>query len=143
MWNDVVYQPGELKAIAYKESAAIGEDNVKTSGEPFELRLTPDRKKISSGGMDLSYITIEAYDKDGNLCPLADNNINITIKGPGKIAGVGNGNPQSMEPFQTESIELFYGKALVIIRSGFKKGMLEITTNCDGLKKTLTNIEIE
>ena len=143
MWNDVVYQPGELKAIAYKEGAVLGEDIVKTAGEPFELRLTPDRKKIGSGGMDLSYITIEAYDIEGNLCPLADNKIDITFKGPGRIAGVDNGNPQSMEPFQVNSVKLFYGKAMLIAGSGFKKGTLEITVNSDGLKKAVAGIEVE
>ena len=143
MWNDVVYQPGELKAIAYKEGAAIGEDIVKTAGEPVELRVTPDRKKIASGGMDLSYILIEAYDKEGNLCPLAGNKITISVKGPGKIAGVGNGNPQSMEPFQAENIKLFYGKAMVILGSGFKKGTLEITADADGFNKSVTSIEVE
>lgn len=93
--------------------------------------------------MDLSYILIEAFDNEGNLCPLADNKIDITIKGPGKIAGVGNGNPQSMESFQAESIKLFYGKAMVIVGSGFKKGTLEITANSDGLKKTGTTLEVE
>ncbi|MEI8046369.1 MAG: glycoside hydrolase family 2 TIM barrel-domain containing protein [Bacteroidota bacterium] len=143
MWNDVVYQPGELKAIAYKEGAVLGEDIVKTAGEPFELRLTPDRKKIASGGMDLSYITIEAYDNEGNLCPLAGNKIDITLKGPGRIAGVDNGNPQSMEPFQAESVKLFYGKAMLIVASGFKKGILVITVNSDGLKKAVVGIESE
>jgi beta-galactosidase len=81
MWNDVVYQPGELKAIAYKEGVVIGEAIMKTASDAVELRLTPDRKSITSGGMDLSYITIEAFDKDGNLCPLADNKIQISVKG--------------------------------------------------------------
>jgi beta-galactosidase len=143
MWNDVVYQPGELKAIAYKEGVVNGEAIMKTAGEAVELRLTPDRKSITSGGMDLSYITIEAFDKDGNLCPLAKNKIEISVKGPGKIAGVDNGNPQSMEPFQAESINLFYGKAMVIVSSGFKKGTLEISANSEGFKKSVTNIEVE
>ena len=143
MWNDVVYQPGELKAIAYKEGVVNGEAIMKTAGEAVELRLTPDRKSITSGGMDLSYITIEAFDKDGNLCPLADNKIQISVKGSGKIAGVDNGNPQSMEPFQAESINLFYGKAMVIVSSGFKKGTLEISANSEGFKKSVTNIEVE
>lgn len=143
MWNDVVYQPGELKAIAYKEGALIGENLLKTAGDPVELRLTPDRKKIASGGMDLSYILIEAYDKEGNLCPLAENKITISVKGPGKIAGVGNGNPQSLEPFQAETIKLFYGKAMVIVGSGFKKGTLEINANSDGFNKSVTTIEVQ
>jgi beta-galactosidase len=74
---------------------------------------------------------------------LADNKIQISVKGSGKIAGVDNGNPQSMEPFQAESINLFYGKAMVIVSSGFKKGTLEISANSEGFKKSVTNIEVE
>lgn len=143
MWNDVVYEPGELKAVAYKEGTAIGENKVKTAGAPYQLRLTPDRKRIASGGMDMSYVLVEAYDKDGNVCPLADNKISITLKGPGKIAGVGNGNPQSMEPFQASTIKLFYGKAMIIVGSEFKKGTVEVTSSTDGLKKAVTNVVIE
>ncbi len=85
MWDDVPYQPGELKAVAYKEGAQIGEAIVKTAGDPYKIKLTPDRKTIEAGVMDLSYILVEAYDKDGNLCPLADNKIEFDILNNGKI----------------------------------------------------------
>jgi beta-galactosidase len=143
MWNDVVYEPGELKAVAYKEGVVIGESILKTADTPYELRLTPTRKKIASDGMDLSYILIEAYDKNGILCPLADNKINITLKGPGRIAGIGNGNPQSKESFQSDSIKLFYGKAMIIVGSEFKRGNVEITSSAADLKKAVANIVIE
>jgi len=143
MWNDIGYQPGELKAIAYKEGKVIGESLIKTAGEPYEIRLTPDRKNIAAGGMDLSYVLIEAFDKNGNPCPLADSQVDISIKGPGKIAGVGNGNPQSLDPFQADYVKLFYGKALLIVRSEFKKGDVEVTATSKGLNKGVTSIKIE
>jgi beta-galactosidase len=143
MWTDVVYQPGELKAVAYLDGKAIGEGYMKTAGEPYRLKLIPDRKKIHADGTDLSYILIEATDKDGNLCPLADNKINLAITGPGEIAGVGNGNPQSNDPFRTTYVRLFYGKAMVIIGSGLKKGSLEITASSDGMAKATATIKVE
>jgi beta-galactosidase len=143
MWNDIAYEAGELKAVAFKEGVVIGENIMKTAGEPYEIRLTPDRKTISSGGMDLSYIVVEAYDRNGNPCPLADNQIDFSVKGPGMIAGVGNGNPQSLEPFQSDNIKLFYGKALLILRSDFKKGDVEVTATSKGLIKNTTVIQIE
>ena len=115
MWPDVNYQPGELKAVAYKEGTVIGEKVLKTAGEPYQIRLTPDRTTIHADGMDLTYVLVEAYDKEGNLCPLAKNKIDISVTGPGKIAGVGNGNPQSMDPFQANFVNLFYGKAMIIV----------------------------
>lgn len=143
MWNDVSFQPGELKAVAYKEGAVIGEAVMRTAGEPAELRLTADRKSIKSGGMDLSYIVVEAYDKNGNLCPLADNQVDFAIKGPGTIAGVGNGDPQSLDPFQASFVKLFYGKALLIVRSDFKKGDVEVTASSKGLAKKSAVIRVE
>ena len=143
MWNDIGYEQGELKAIAYKEGTVIGESALKTAGEPYEIRLTTDRKTISDDGMDLSYIVIEAFDKNGIPCPLADNQIDFSIKGPGTIAGVGNGNPQSLEPFQANNIKLFYGKALLILRSDFKKGDVEVTATSKGLVKNTAMIKIE
>ncbi|MBW6500074.1 MAG: DUF4982 domain-containing protein [Bacteroidales bacterium] len=143
MWKDMVYKPGELKAVAYKEGVRIGESIMKTAGEPYEIRLTPDRGTISAGGMDLSYITIEAYDRNGNLCPLADNRIDLTVKGAGKSAGVGNGDPQSLDPFQADFVRLFYGKALLIVQSGFEKGDVEITASSAGLAVKSALIKVE
>jgi beta-galactosidase len=143
IWNDVTYQPGELKAVAYKEGAVIGEAVLKTAGEPYNIRLTPDRQVISADGMDLSYILVEAVDKDGNLCPLASNKIDISISGPGNIVGVGNGNPQSIDPFQANFVNLFYGKAMIIVGSDFKKGDVKVTAETAGLIKDVKLIKTE
>ena len=143
MWPDVTYHPGELKAIAYKEGTLIGEAVVKTAGEPYQIRLTPDRSVINADGTDLSYILVEAYDKNGILCPLADNKIEITLSGPGKIAGVGNGNPQSFDPFNANYVNLFYGKAMIIVGNDFKKGELTVTAESKGLLKDVKRLKIE
>jgi beta-galactosidase len=107
------------------------------------MRLLPDRKTISAGGMDLSYIIIESIDKDGNICPLADNRIDISIKGAGSIAGVGNGNPQSLDPFKADYVNLFHGKALLIIRSDFMAGKVEVKTSSKGMTDGTTTITVE
>ncbi|MFO7620401.1 MAG: glycoside hydrolase family 2, partial [Bacteroidales bacterium] len=119
------------------------ESLMKTAGEPYEIRLTPDRGTISTGGMDLSFVVIEAYDRNGNLCPLANNRIDLSIKGAGKSAGVGNGDPQSLDPFQADFVRLFYGKALLIVQSGFEKGDLEITASSAGLTAKTAMIRVE
>jgi beta-galactosidase len=143
MWNDVVYQPGELKVVAYKEGTAIGEKILKTASAPYQLKLTSDRSVIHADGLDLSYILVEAYDKDGNLCPLANNKIDITLSGPAKIAGVGNGNPQSFDPFQANYVKLFYGKAMIIIGSEFKKGDVKVTVKSEGLVQDVKVLKVE
>jgi len=141
MWFDVPYEPGELKAVAYKEGKIVGETVVRTAGDPYTIKLTPDRSTIEATGDDLSYVLVEAYDKDGNLCPLADNTIHFEIKGPGEIAGVGNGNPQSLEPFVSNTMSLFYGKAMLIVRSVENTpGKIGIVASSEGLKNATVTV---
>ena len=143
MWNTTIYEPGELKAIAYKDGQKIGGQTLKTAGEPYQLKLTPDRKTIKANGEDLSYILVEAFDKKGNPCPLATNKIQLKVNGEASIAGVGNGNPQSFEPFKSDYVNLFYGKAMIILKSEFKKDAITLTATSQGLKEAKTTITIE
>ncbi|MBC8181623.1 glycoside hydrolase family 2 protein [candidate division KSB1 bacterium] len=141
MWHEVIYQPGELKAVAYKEGKEIGQAVVRTAGEPEYLTLTPDRIHIEATGDDLSYILVEVFDKNNNACPKADNLVRFNIDGPATIAGVGNGNPQSLEPFKANHRKLFFGKAMLILRSKKgEKGKINITATSDGLKRAKTSI---
>lgn len=142
VWNDVAYQTGELKAVAYKEGTMIGEGIMRTAGEPASLKLTADRKTIKGDGLDLSYILVEAIDKSGNPCPLAANDVAIQITGGASIVGVGNGNPQSLDPFQGNKVKLFYGKAMIIL-SGSKKGESKVSVSSQGLAAASTLIKID
>jgi hypothetical protein len=133
-WVDVVYEPGELKAVAYKNGQRIGEAVMRTAGKPAALRLTPDRKELSATGEDLCYILVEAVDGKGTLCPLADNSVRFKVEGPAVIAGIGNGNPMSFEPFQADSRKLFFGKAILILRTKENQaGAVHVTAESDGL----------
>lgn len=141
MWLDVIYEPGELKAVGYKNGRIVGEAIVKTAGEPNSIKLTPDHYEINATGEDLSYILVEAFDKEGNICPLADNMVNFKIKGPGIVAGVGNGNPQSHEPFIANYRKLFNGKAMLILKSvKGETGSIEVSASSDKLKGIKVNI---
>ncbi len=142
MWKDVVYEPGELKAVAYKDGVTIGEARVRTTGEPARLKLTPDRTTIKADGKDLSFILVEALDKDGLPHPLADNWVTIEISGDGRVAGVGNGNPQSLNPFQSDEVELFYGKAMIIISSAYEEGEVKVKVTSGDLNPAITRIRI-
>ncbi len=141
-WLDVPYEPGELKAVAYKDGQPIGEAVMKTAGAPAKIRLTPDRKSLAATGDDLCYLLVEAVDADGNLCPLADNLIDFKVDGPATIAGVGNGNPLSIEPYQADHRKLFFGKALLIVRMDEGTGgEVKITASGEGLKPSTAAIK--
>ena len=133
-WNEVVYEPGELKAVAYKNGTEIGSAVVRTAGEPAAIRLTPDRMRLSASGDDLCYVLIEAVDENGTPCPLAENLIHFKVGGPGEIAAVGNGDPLSIEPFQADYRKLFFGKAMLIVRTvAGQGGKIHIRATSDGL----------
>ena len=117
IWPDVTYQPGQLKAIAYKGDKRLGQAIVNTASQPAKLRLTADRTVIDADGMDLCYVTIEMTDKDGNLCPWAMDNLTFTVEGPAKLIAVGNGNQMGFDSFTDNTHRLFYGKAVAILRS--------------------------
>ncbi len=114
---------------------------VRTAGKPAYLKLIPDRSRIDADGEDLCYILVEAYDKKGILCPHADHLVRFTIDGPADIAGVGNGNPQSTESFLADYRHLFFGKAMLIVRSvEGVEGRIKIVAKSDGLKEAKTSV---
>lgn len=143
MWKTTKYEPGEVKAVAYKNGEKIGESVIKTAGDAYRLKLTPDRKTIKADGKDLSYILVEAFDKNGNPAPLADNLLHIKVEGAGHLAGAGNGNPQSLDPFQDDKVNLFYGKAMLIIESDFEKGKVSVKVEAEDLKNASETITVE
>jgi beta-galactosidase len=134
-WDDVVYQPGILKVVAYKNGKVWATDEVKTAGTPAELKLEPDRDKISADGKDLSFVTVTVADKDGVMEPRAANLIHFEIKGPGEIVAVDNGDPADFESFQAHDHKAFNGLCLVIVRGiPGQTGKIELAARADGLK---------
>jgi beta-galactosidase len=134
-WNEVVYEPGELTAVTYNDGDRIGSATVRTTGPAAAIRLSPDRTQLVASGDDLCYVLVEAVDEAGSVCPLANNRVHFTVSGPAEIAGVGNGDPLSIEPFQADDCKLFFGKAMLIVRTlEGQDGEMQITAAADGLK---------
>jgi len=127
MWNDVVYEPGELKVVAYNENDEVqAEQIIKTAGTPYSMKLSADREEIRSGGHDLSFVTIEIVDKDGNLCPRADNLLFFNVSGAGKLKAVCNGSPIDHSSFSSNYMRAFSGKIVAIIESGEEPGEIAL-----------------
>jgi len=143
MWPDVIYEPGALRVVAYQSGQVLGERTVATTGQATTLRLTPDRTQLNASGMDLSYILVEAYDAAGRLVPLADQEVQISIEGPGTLAGAGNGNPQSFDPLQNQIVHLFYGKAMLIVRSQQDEGTIRVAVAAKGMRGDSTKITVQ
>lgn len=141
-WNDVNYEPGALRVVAFdKNGAPAAEKEVKTAGQAARVELTPDRPEIAADGNDISFVTTRIVDAEGNLCPRADNKLRFHLKGPGKIAAVGNGDPTGMESFGADCQKAFHGLCMLIVASvANKAGKIRITVSSDGLTDAETTI---
>ncbi len=134
-WDDVVYEPGVLKVVAYKHGHKWATDTVKTTGPATKLTLQADRTKIAATGVDLSYITVTVADHDGLQVPRSKNHVKFTLQGPGDIVATDNGDATSFESFQAPEHNAFNGLALVIVRTrADQPGTLKLTAESDGLK---------
>jgi beta-galactosidase len=116
-WDDVIYRPGVLNVIAYRNGKLWATDTMMTAGPPARLALSADRTNIRNDVLDLSFITVRLVDKAGITVPRADDSITFTIDGPGEILATDNGDATSFEPFQAHERKAFGGLALVIVRA--------------------------
>lgn len=132
MWR-VPYEPGTLKAVSRNAGKEVLTRTIRTAGEPSEIRLTADRTKLKADGKDLSFVTVELYDKDGNLCPLANQLVRFSVKGEGFIAGTDNGNQNDHVSLKKPERHLFFGKCLGIVQTTRESGKITLKVEVDGL----------
>lgn len=125
MWR-VKYEPGEVRVVARKNGKQVGEETIRTAGAPDHLRLSLDYQ-----GKTTTFVNVEVVDKDGNLCPNAENQVFFSLDGKAEILGVDNGSPFSMERFKDNKRKAFFGKCLVVVKG---KGVL--TAKAVDLKST-------
>ena len=133
VWR-VKFEPGMVEVVSRKDGKEVARESIHTAGEPYAIRLTPDRSSIHADKKDLSYITVEIIDKDGNLCPWAENEVRFEVDGAGYNAGVDNGSPISLEPFKSDRRKAFYGKAMLIVQSNGNNGEIHVSAKSSGLK---------
>jgi beta-galactosidase len=130
---EVPYAPGKLEAVAKKDGKEVARYVVETTGQPVKLRLTPDRNALAADGCDAVPVTVEALDEQGRPVPTANLAVVFEISGPGKIIGVGNGDPNCHEPEKGNQRSLFNGLAQVIVQSGRAAGEIKLTATADGI----------
>ena len=79
-------------------------------------------------------LTAEIVDKAGNPVPQGDALVRFTLSGPGRVIGVGNGDPTSHEPDQAMQRSAFNGLCQAIVQTNPGMGTIRITAEADGLK---------
>lgn len=144
MWNDVVYEPGTVKVVAYKDGKKWAESEVKTTGEPAAIGLQADRPSLQSDGVDLVFITATVQDAEGLTVPRSHPTIRFSIDGPGEIVATDNGDATSFESFQSPVRKAFNGMALVIVRAQKgKTGKFTVSAESDGLQTGTVEVKID
>ena len=132
MWR-VPYAPGTLRAVAHKGGAVMATAQVQTAGAPARIALVPDRSTLHADGNDLSFVTVTILDRAGIAVPTADQLVRLRLAGDARIVAVDNGDQISHAPFQADRVQLFNGKALVVIRAGARAGSATLTAEAQGL----------
>ncbi|MDO5579536.1 MAG: glycoside hydrolase family 2 TIM barrel-domain containing protein [Planctomycetia bacterium] len=138
-WEDVEYQPGTLEAVAWKNGKEIGREMVKTAQAPVKIRLTPEKTVFRSDD-DLIYILAETVDSEGNPCPLDTRTISVQLTGPADLVGIGNGNPIGYDRITDAEHPLFFGKAMIVLRSSKNPGSVQVKVSSKGVASSSVNL---
>ncbi len=147
-WNDVKYEPGEIRVVVYDENGVRkGEAVQRTAGKPNHLEITQQTLDEYSGNNtlkndseDMAFFVVSVVDKDGNICPFADNRITVDVKGAADFKGICNGDATSFEVFTEPTMKVFNGQLVVGIMSNGKKGKAKVTVTSDGLGSSTATI---
>lgn len=144
MWHDAVYQPGEVRVVAYDEQGnPVAEKTVRTAGKPHHIELVTDRSSLQADGKDLAYVTLRIVDKDGNLCPNDGRLVSFKVKGAGKYRASANGDPTCLDLFHKPEMHAFGGMLTVIVQSGEKTGKIELQATAKGIKTGTIRIPVK
>ena len=143
-WDEVLYEPGELKVVAYRQGKEWAQDVRKTAGPAARLLAEADRSTIAADGLDLSFVTIAIVDQDGVLAPRADSRVRFSVEGPGEIVATDNGDPTSFESFQSRERNAFNGLCLAIVRGqAGRTGTITLRAESEGLVEARIAIRAE
>ena len=158
-WNEVVYEPGEIKVVVYDaQGVKVGEKVVKTAGKPHHLELCADRGTgapkrsysemeaslcnpahfslggyLEADGEDMAFVAVRVVDKDGNFCPTAQHQLTMKVSGAGKFKGVCNGDQTSLEVFVNPTMKLFNGELVVGVQTTKQAGDIVLKVSGKGV----------
>lgn len=140
VWG-LIYKPGKLEARGYKGGKLVTIDIVETTSAPAQIDLNSDTYTLKADGCDVAVIKVAIKDAKGRVVPAADNLVQFSIEGPGKIIGTGNGNPSSHEPDKANQRKAFNGYCLVLVQSDKQAGEIRLMASSGTLRSDEIHIE--
>jgi beta-galactosidase len=142
-WDNITYQPGDLRVVTYKNGTQWAIDTKKTVGAAASLNATADRSVITADGYDLSFITVTVVDSNGDTVPQANNAITFSVvSGPGRIVSTDNGDSGDMTAFPSPTRKAFSGLALgIICAEAGSTGPIVISVAASGLRGTQITLQ--
>ena len=144
VWEEVPYEPGELKVIAFDEQGNPAQEEViRTAREAHHIELNADREVIMADGHDMVFVTATVKDELGNYCPNASHTIHFDVEGAGELITIGSGDPTSLERYGTDQRKAFHGICVAYIRSDGTDDPLSIRASSDGLEQSEIKILAE
>lgn len=143
MWDDTVYEPGEICAVAYKNGKEAEQKTVRTAGKPHHISLSVYCNTIPSDGESLNYVTASIVDKDGNLCPHANNRLTFSASGSAFVYATDAGDERETETFLRPDKRALSGMLVCCLKSSGKSGRTTVTCYSDGLNSSSICFECE
>ena len=145
MWNDVVYEPGTLKVVAYDAAGNKADSlTVKTAGKPHHLVIEPSfTETLAADGKDIGYYLVKAVDKEGNLCPHFSGQVELEAKGATCFKAVANGDATSLELFHLPRMHAFGGQLMMLVQAGSQAGTAQLRAKAKGLRPATLSVEVK
>ena len=141
MWNEVVYEPGEVEVVAYDaHGCEAARTKVRTAGKPHHIeivRANPEEGQAADG-KTLCYFTLRVVDRDGNLCPAYDGLLQFSVSGNATYEAAANGDATCLDLFHEPRMHAFGGMCTVIVRMGTTEGTARLSVRGKGLKGSIS-----
>jgi beta-galactosidase len=143
-WNAVVYQPGKLEALAWKNGKVVARHTIETTGKAVRLLAEPDKTaNWRADGSDLMHVRVVAVDGKGRRVAVAEEEVTFNVEGPASIVGVVNGDINSGEITVGNKRRLFNGTCTVILRASRQPGTVTLTASAPAMKAVKTKLLTE
>lgn len=141
-WDQVRYQPGELRVQAWRDGRPWAEDRVRTAGNATQLHAEADRGTLSADGRDLSFISVQVLDASGQPVPQDARVLQFRVEGPAELVATDNGDPTDMTAFPSAMRSTFNGRALAIVRAlPGAGGRMRVHVQAQGLAPAVVDIQ--